>query len=313
VSGNNSAIEEIPAKGSRLAIAARYALVIFGAAAGSAIPKLLVHRAFATPANYRLGGPIVLASTAGLFWFALSFVALARASSGNATSPQGQNRPPARTRTVLRTIPQALAIAGVLSISAWTGLVLNDEIFESRSLPWIAPLITVQDFGFAEASRMFPCQIEGADTGCEAYKWLPTFLAANSLFYFSLVLITMLSCQHWGGIRTTMQSGSRLFARWCIVVVTTGLVALQIMHGLNLDTQDSLYPNPGIGHWHFGAWEQINDITGTLITISGLSLPFYLYRVIRRAPGVVEVRSRLAEATSVAATMLVALTLGNVY
>lgn len=108
-----------------------------------------------------------------------------------------------------------------------------------------------------------------------------------------------------------MQSGSHLFARWCIVVSAAGLVALQIMHGLNLDTYDSLYPHFGL--WHFGAWEQINDITGTLVTIAGLSFPFYLYRVIRRAAGVAEARSRLAEATAPAATMLIALMLGNVY
>ena len=110
-----------------------------------------------------------------------------------------------------------------------------------------------------------------------------------------------------------MQTGAHLFLRWCLVAAGTGLVALQVMHGVNLDTHDSLYPHPGIGHWHFGVWEQVNDITGTLIVVAGLSLPFYLYRVLRRVHGLAEVRIRLAEATSLSATILVALILGDVY
>jgi hypothetical protein len=50
-----------------------------------------------------------------------------------------------------------------------------------------------------------------------------------------------------------------------------------------------------------------------VITIAGLSLPFYLYRVIRRGQGLDEVRLALADATSLSATMLAALMLGDVY
>ena len=206
MSSNSSANEEIPAKRSRVAIAARYAAVIFGAIVGSTVLKLLLRRIFARPPNETLQGPIILASTAGFFWFVVSFLALLR-SSGDDSPHHEQNAQPARTITVPRTITHAVVIAVVLASSAWTGLVLNDEILESRSLPWIAPLITVQDYGFVKASQTFPCQIEGADTGCVAYKWIPTFLAANSLFYFPIVLITVFSYQHSGGVRTIMQSG----------------------------------------------------------------------------------------------------------
>jgi hypothetical protein len=310
VSDDDSA-SDIPEKRPPVAVAACYAAVVFGAIAGSAILKLLLHRILAMPRDDQLWGPFILACILGLFWFALVF--LLSASSSNDTTRQWRDASPNGTNTVGRTITRALVIACVLAISAWTGLSLNDAILESRSLPWIAPLITVQEFGFVEASQRFPCQIEGSDIGCEAHKWIPTFLAANSLAYFPFVLITLYSFQHSEATRQTMVSGARLFARWSLLAAGTGLVALQVMHGLNLDTHDSLYPHPGIGHWHFGVWEQVSDVTGTLITIAGLSLPFYLYRAIRGRYCSGEVRTRFGEATSMSATMLVALILGNVY
>jgi hypothetical protein len=313
VSDSDSAKDDIPARHSRLAMAARYAAVVFGATVGSAVLRLGLHRVLAIPQDESLRGPIIAAFILGIFWLALSFLVLLRSRSSGDGSLQSRNPPQNKRRTVLRTIIGALVVACALAITAWTGLSLNDEIFESRDLPWIAPLITVQEYGFVKASQMSPCRLEGCDTGREAYKWIPIFLMADSLSYFPFVLIGLFSFQHSEAVRKTVQACARLFSRWCIVVVGTGLVALQALAGLNLDTHDSLYPHPGIGHWHFGLWEQVNDITGLLIKIAGLSLPFYLYRAIRRAGTLAEVRTRLAEATSLAATMLVALMLGDVY
>jgi hypothetical protein len=265
------------------------------------------------PRDVQLRGLIILASVLGLFWFALAFLVLARSRASGVGSPESRNPSPTGTRTLLKTIALALVIACVIAITAWVGLYLNDEIFESRSLPWIAPLITMQEYGFWKASQMFPCQAEGFNTGCEPYKWIPTFLMANTLVYFPFVLIGLLSFQHSVAVRKTVRAGAGFLAHWCAVVVTAGFVALQVMHGLNLDTNDSLYLHPGIGHWHFGAWEQVSDITGTLITVAGLSLPFYLYRAIRRANSLPAVRTRLADATSLVAMLLVALILGNVF
>lgn len=253
----------------------------------------------------------MLAMILGLFWFTLALLALRR--PGEESSRERDNPSPKGRRTVFRTISFAVLIACVVSISGWVGLYLNDEMLQSRSLPWIAPLITVQEYGFGKASQMFPCQIEGSDKGCEAHKWLPTFLFANSLFYFPFVLAGVVSFQRSEGVRNIARSVAGLFVRWGIIIAGTGLIALQIMHGLNLDTHDSLYPHPGIGHWHFGVWEVINDITGTVITIAGLSLPFCLYRATHRVPNFTEARTRLAEATFLSATILIALMLGNVY
>jgi hypothetical protein len=313
MSDTSSAPNEIPAKESRAAMAARYAAVVLGAVVGSAVLKLLLPRILAMPRIQQFWGPVILAFILGLLWFGFAYLALWRARSGNDASRQRQDLSSNSRRAVGRTITRAIAIAGVLAITGSSALDLNDEILESRDLPWIAPLITVQKYGFVTVNRMFPCQREGSDLGCEAYKWIPTFIAANTLAYFPFVLITLFSFQRWKAVRKTMQVAAHLFAHWCPLAAGAGLVALQVMAGLNLATQDSLFPNPGIGHWHFGAWEQINDITGTVITIAGLSLPFYLYRVIRRGQGLDEVRLALADATSLSATMLAALMLGDVY
>jgi hypothetical protein len=313
VSDNPSAKDGPMTKQSIPGTAARYAAVVFAVTIGSAAFRLLLHRVLAMPQYEQSWGPIILASVLGLFWFTLASLVLARSGSNAVPSPQWLNPSLTGRRTVLRMMTLALVITCVIAVTAWVGLYLNDEIFESRSLPWIAPLITVQTYGFEKASQILPCQAEGSDAGCEASKWIPTFLMSNSLAYFPFVLIGFLSWQNSDAVRKAARAGAGFFVRWCAVVVTAGLIVLQVMHGLDLNTYDSLYPNPGIGHRHFGIWEQVNDITGTLITVAGLSLPFYLYRAIRGTNGLPEARTRLAEATSLVATLLVTLILGNVY
>jgi hypothetical protein len=311
VNDNQSVIDDGPARPSRIGIAARCAAVIFCSIAGSAAVKLLLQRILAVPQDVQWRGPFILAIILGLFWFAFAFLVQLRSRSNDDHSRRG-SPPPTGTPTLLRTVVRALVIAGVLALTAWIGLYLNDEILESRSLPWIAPLITVQEFGIVKASQKFPCQLEGSDLGCEAYKWIPTLLAANTFFYLPFVLALSCLLNRLGKFRQTVRRSAHLFAWWCPVAVGIGLLALQVMHRLNLDTHDSLYPNPGVAHWHFGVWEQVDDITGTLITIAGLSLPFYFYRAIRLRHGLSE-RIRLAEVTSVSATMFAAVILGNVY
>lgn len=313
MSNNDSARDDLLAQQSRAAPAGWYAAAVFGAVVGSAILRVVLHRIFPIPRDGHLRGPVVLALVLGLLWFALAFLVLARSSPGGVGSTKSRSPSPSETRTVLRTIIFAFVVACVIAITAWVGLYLTDTIFYSRSLPWIAPLITVQDYGFGKASQMFPCQAEGFDTGCEAYKWIPTFLIANSFSYFCFVLLGLFSWRHSEAVRRIVRAGAHAVVHWSVGAVTAGLVALQVMHGLNRDTHDSLYPHPGIAHWHFGVWEQINDLTGTLITVAGLSLPVYLYRAFRRTHSLAEARTRMAEATSLLVTLLVALILGDVY
>jgi len=298
---------QAPHLSGRALRAAGYAAVVFGVTAGSAVLRLVLHRVLAMPPDDRLAGPIILAALLGLLWFVLALVALARSNT------PAQDQVASGTKPIWRTIAIAAVMASVLAISAWMALYLNDEIFYSRSLPLIAPLITLQSYGFGKASQLFPCQAEGFDTGCEAYKRIPAFLVSNSLVYFPFVLVGLFSLQSSETMRKALRSAARYFARWSAPVVGAGLLTLQVMHALNLATYDSLYPHPGIAHWHFGVWEQVNDITGTVIVIAGLLFPFYLCRIFRRPRSQDDVRSRIAEATSLAATMLLALMLGNVY
>jgi len=90
-------------------------------------------------------------------------------------------------RSIALSIGTGLAIAVVLLVS----LEASDVIFQSRLLPWVRPLIYLQEAGFRVAARLFPCQKEGFDTGCEAYKKIPVFLGANALLY-SIVSLPVL-------------------------------------------------------------------------------------------------------------------------
>jgi len=199
-----------------------------------------------------------------------------------------------------------------LSLSAWSTLALNDEIMQSRSLPWIMPLITVQHYGFGTASRLFPCRAEGFDTGCEPYKTIPVFLGADAFAYFPFVLCVVVCCHFVGRVGEALQTGAQRFVRWCVPLAVVGLCVLLVLHRLGLATYDTLYPT-GDSHWRFGMWELLNDVTGTLIVGGVFFLPFYFYRALRKSEGISEKQHRLAHLTSLVAVMVVALTLGDVY
>lgn len=87
-----------------------------------------------------------------------------------------------------RSIFISAMIAVAISLGAAVFLNASDYFFQSRLLPWDLPLIYLQDPGLIAANRLFPCQKEGFDTGCEAYKWAPTILGMNALAYFLFLL-----------------------------------------------------------------------------------------------------------------------------
>ncbi len=93
-----------------------------------------------------------------------------------------------------RNIALSIGTGLTIAIILWLSLDASDAIFQSRLLPWVRPLIYLQDFGFIVASRFFQCQKEGFDTGCESYKTIPTFVGTNALLYsiVSLPLIYFL-------------------------------------------------------------------------------------------------------------------------
>jgi hypothetical protein len=82
-----------------------------------------------------------------------------------------------------RSLFLSVTLGSALAVVLWLGLEASDAIFQSRLMPWVVPLIDLQDAGFRVANRLFPCQREGFDTGCEDYKRLPAFVSANAAAY----------------------------------------------------------------------------------------------------------------------------------
>jgi len=87
-----------------------------------------------------------------------------------------------------RTAALTIVLGIALSVTFWLSLDASDEIFQSRLLPWIPLLIYAQEPGIIVIARFFPCQKEGFDTGCEAYKTIPTLLASNAIAYTAVFL-----------------------------------------------------------------------------------------------------------------------------
>jgi hypothetical protein len=294
-------------------MAARYALIIASSVLGMTIFRVILNRVFAAASEHWVGS-VVLAVVLGLMWFLFSFFCLFRViRSEKENSPETLNDEVKKVSVFLSALTISALIASAVSLTAWLALYCNDAIFFSRLLPWIAPLITVQHSGFVMASRLFPCQAEGFDTGCEAYKWIPAFLIANALTYFPFVLGGVLWYRRSSAARTMLESVARRSVYWSAPVVVVGLCTLLVLHKLPLDTHDSLYPHPGIAHWHFGGWELLHDLIGTLIVIAGLLLPLYVYRAFRKSGGLSATQCRLSELTALMTVILAALTLGYVY
>ena len=114
-------------------------------------------------------------------------------------------------------------IALVLALSASLALDFSDSIFQSRLLPWTVPLIELQSVGFAQASRMFPCRAEGFDTGCEWYKTLPTFVAANALAYLSIAFVGAYLYRRSTRLKTALERGLHSVVRWGACCAIVGL------------------------------------------------------------------------------------------
>ena len=87
-----------------------------------------------------------------------------------------------------RTLGLSFILGTALALMFWFSLEASDAIFQSRLLPWIRPLIYAQYAGIRVAARLFPCQMEGFDTGCEIYKRFPAWVGSNALVYTAVLL-----------------------------------------------------------------------------------------------------------------------------
>jgi hypothetical protein len=174
-------------------------------------------------------------------------------------------------------VKSAALIAAVLAITASFALTANDEIFYSRLLPWIHPLIWVQEVGFRVASRLFPCRMEGSSLGCEDYKSLPAFLISNTVAYLPFLLAGRLVYRRFPRVRRRMAHIFHSFIRCgsvsCFIGLSFWLLLKTLAPELSLPTHAWDIARAG--------WNLLNETTGALALTLALLTPFCLFNTFR--------------------------------
>jgi hypothetical protein len=296
------------------ATAGRYAAIVAASVLVAALFRRVIASIFSDRPDHFLPGSFLLAAMVGLLWFAFTLVCLRRKARAQHPFHAEANATTAvkMSRVLLSSAALSTVLACICSFTAWSVLALNDEIMDSRTLPWIMPLITVQEYGFSTASKMFPCRAEGFDGGCEAYRTIPAVVVANAVAYLPLLLCLVVCYRLVSPTSQTLPNVAHKIIRWIVPLAALGLCALLVMNQLGLSTYDTLYPS-GDSHHHFGIWELLNDLTGTLILTCIFLLPLYLYRSFWRFVPDMPKQQALTDSTSLMALVMVSLILGNVY
>jgi hypothetical protein len=199
----------------------------------------------------------------------------------------------------------AAAMSSVLAVTAWFALMANDEIFYSRLLPWIGPLIWLQETGFRVSSRMFPCRVEGSGSACEPYKWLSAFLVSNALAYFPFVLAGTFIYPRFPGRRLAAADIFRLLVRWGAVLGAAGLVVRLCLYRVAPEFASPIHA------WDAGrvVWTGLDYLTGILALALALLVPFCSYRALRAIWSRRDVLPSLIDLTWLASFGVVVLTL----
>ena len=166
-----------------------------------------------------------------------------------------------------------LAVALILAVSACLVLEVNDDLFYSRSLPWIPSLIWFQEAGFRTASRLFPCRYEGFDTGCEAYKTLPAFLLANVIGYVPFSLAIVFLFRYRESARSFLKGLSGAFLRWGSIAGVALLCIRLVLYRFSPDVSSPIAPS-GVGRT---AWLLLEWTLGPVSVAVALSIPFAFF------------------------------------
>ena len=292
-------------------LAARCSSAVAGTVIVAGLFRAALNRVFAIESpQFWLGRTIASCLAVRIFWFALT---LAFGALG--TIPKTVSFQSARStkRNYIRhsavSFALALAVAFVLAVSAWLALEVNDAYFYSRSLPWIPSLIWLQNAGFRTASRLFPCQYEGFDTGCEAYKTFPVFLLSNVIAYVPFSFVTVFLTRYWEWARSFLKALSRAFLRWGSIVGAALLCVRLVLDRLSPGISSPIAAE-GVGHT---TWILLEWIVGPISVAFALSIPFVIYGAICALWRREQISERLVDLTRVAAFVLAALTLGNQY
>lgn len=279
--------------------AAVVALISFGARIFRAGLDRVFYGVWGQDLALRLG---LSTSFVFVFWLVVALGLLGLSSRRAAARFDQTNRDRSGPPSLLRVLAMAAAVSIVLAVTAWFALAANDEIFYSRGLPWIGPLIRLQEPGFRVASRMFPCRVEGSNIGCEPHKWL-------SLAYFPILLTGVFAYVRSSRVRRVSPGIFHSSIRWGAVLGTTGLVLRICLYRFDPELSSPLRA------WSFGrvGWTVLNNLTGILALALFLLVPFCLYRAVCAIWRRREVLPSLVDLTRLASFGVVALTLANQY
>lgn len=297
-----------PILGRREAVklAVQCSLAVAGTGIAASSFRASLNRIFAVESHGFWLGPIILSLVAGILWFALmlAFLAFAIRITNSVSSAKGH-----RDEHLALSFAFALAAALALAISAWLALEANDGLFYSRSLPWVPSLIWFQETGFRMAYRFFPCQYEGFDTGCEAYKTIPVFLISNAIAYLPFSLALVLLTRYWEPSRLFLKALASAFLRRAIPV-GIALLCLRLVFF-------RLFPHASLPIASTSAqrttWSLLEWTVGPISVALALSIPFVFYGAVRAVWRRACVSERLADLTRVALFVVAALILGNQY
>jgi hypothetical protein len=246
---------------------------------------------------------------AGWFLFALTILKVnSQRPSGRVDgSSAGPNSP--LNLSQWRAASTAALMSLVLALTAWFALAANDEIFFSRSLAWIGPLIWVQSAGFHVASRFFPCRMEGSDLGCEAYKWLPAFLLANAAGYFPYLVMGTLLHMRFKGVRAYSERFLHLLIRWGVTLASAGLATRLLI--VRFAPEISL-PNHSWDFTRIG-WSLADTVAGVLALVLLFIVPLSIWKAVQAMWKRTDAVMNLVDLTWLASFGVIALTIGYQY
>lgn len=203
-----------------------------------------------------------------LLWIYIAF----RNRAGLVAGADTVESSPPHSISTFRVFTLSVGVAIVLAASACFMLDISDSMFQSRLLPWIHPLIWIQTAGFTAASRLFPCQAEGFDTGCEWYRWVPTFVMANAVVYLPIVIIAMLLFRTSERIRTVLRKHEHHLVRW-----STAIAMMALFLRVLIAKIWSLYPGRYEDRF---SWRTVDGAMGAIMML-GLLTPFFIFQAFR--------------------------------
>jgi hypothetical protein len=296
------------------ALSVRYSLTLAAATLAVALFRLGMNRIFDGYQNPTWYLSLVPVPIFGLEWFILmsGYAILSLRGRAPSVTSDTVNLNPSSARkpnSTVRLFGLSAVIAVVLALSAWLALDFSDSVFQSRLLPWTVPLIELQRLGFTRASRLFPAGRKGSILVCEWYKWLPAFVAANAAAYLPVAFIGAYLYRRSARLKTVLQRGLHSVVRWGACSAIVGLCLRLFVAKWWPGASTPL----GQGHAGRMLWVAVDGVTGIIVLVLFLAMPFYIYQGLGVTRSVTETRRYLADFTWMASLYGCSLVLASVY